>query len=44
MMNERPFPQVSANEKGGTDARVLQQDLLHYIKVLYPDADDIPVK
>jgi hypothetical protein len=41
----KTFPSsVMTNEKGGTDARVLQQVLLHYIKMLYPDADDIPGK
>ncbi len=41
----KTFPSsVTTNEKGGTDARVLQQVLLHYIKMLYPDADDIPGK
>jgi hypothetical protein len=32
------------NEKGGTDARVHQHVLLYYIKVLYPDSDDVPGK
>jgi hypothetical protein len=42
---QKTFPSiVTTNEKGGTDTRVLQQVLLHYIKVLYPDADDVPGK
>ncbi len=42
---QKTFPlSVTMNGEGGMDARVLQQVLLHYIKVLYPDADDIPGK
>jgi hypothetical protein len=33
-----------ANEKGGMDVIVLQQALIHYIKVLYPYTDDVPGK
>ena len=43
--NDKSFPaSVTTNEKGGTDGRVLQQVLQHYIAKLFPDVADIPGK
>jgi hypothetical protein len=39
------FPaSVTVNEKGGTDARVLRQVLMHYMVTLFPDAADVDGK
>ena len=41
----KTFPaSVTVNEKGGTDARVLRQVLMHYVVTLFPDAADVDGK